>query len=76
MGMTREQLTAILTATRTDALHLDDGAYLDWSTRTTDGVELEVADADGQAVTLTLDRPALADLVHRLAATLLAEDAR
>lgn len=71
--MTREQLTAILTATRSDALQLDDGSYLDWSTTDGHSIALEVGDADGQAVTLTLDRHALTELVNRFAATLLAD---
>lgn len=70
--MTREQLTAILTATRTDALTLDDGSYLDWSSRDSDRIGLEVGDAHGQAVQLDLSHADLAALVHRLAATLLA----
>lgn len=72
--MTREQLTAILTATRdTEALHLDDGSYLDWSTRAGADLVLEAGDSGGQAIQLALSRADAEALVHRLAATLLAE---
>ena len=70
--MTREQLTAILTATCTDAVHLDNGAYLDWSTRHDNGVTLEAGDADGNAVQIPLTADDLKTLIHRLAATALA----
>lgn len=65
--MDRQQLTAILTATRSDALYLDDGSYLDWSSG-----GLEVGDAQGRTVQLDMGRVELEQLLHRLAATLLA----
>ncbi len=75
--MTREQLTAILTATHdTDGLYLSDGSYADWSARTDSGRVFEIGDVDGNAVQLDLSRADMEALVHRLAATLLAEDAR
>jgi hypothetical protein len=76
--MTREQLTAILTATRTDALHTATGAYLDWSGATDDRGRLvleigaEATDPDDTTITLRLERAEVEALVHRLAATLLA----
>lgn len=70
--MTREQLTAILTATRDQqGLYRSDESYLDWSSRTGDGRVFEVGDAHGNAVQLDLSRAELEHLVHRLAATLL-----
>lgn len=71
--MTRDLLTAILTTTRRDALHLDDGSYLDWSATDGNATVLEVGDTDGNAVQLTLSRADMEALVHRLAATLLAD---
>lgn len=67
--MTRAELTAILTATREDALHLDDGSYIDWS----DPDVLEVGDAEGNAVQVPFTFADLKNLVHKLAATVLAE---
>ena len=67
--MTRAQLLATLTATREDALHLDDGSYIDWS----DPDVLEVGDADGNAVQVPFTFTDLKNLVHKLAATALAE---
>lgn len=72
--MTREQLTAILTATRdTDALYLDDNQYLDWSARDGHHIVFEAGDIDQNAVQVVLTRAELETLVHRLAATLLAD---
>jgi hypothetical protein len=71
--MTRDQLTAILNATRTDALYLDDDSYIDWTGREADTVIFEAGDSDGNAVQLTLTRTDLETLVHRLAATLLTD---
>lgn len=71
--MTRDQLTAILTTTRTDALQLADGSYLDWSVQAGDGRQLEVGVPGGPALQLDLTADDLRDLVHRLAATLLAQ---
>lgn len=67
--MTREQLTAILTATRPDAVHLDDGSYLDWS----DPDTLEVGDADGNAVQIPFTFQDMKNLVHAMAASLFEE---
>jgi hypothetical protein len=66
--MTREQLTAILTETRADAVQLEDGSYLDWSTGA-----LEVGDTAGNTVELTITRDDMKNLVHAMAASLLAE---
>ncbi len=71
-GMTNAQLTAILAATRTDSVTLDDGSYLDWSTRVGNDHEIEVGDATGDTVTLRLSHADMAELVNRMAATLLA----
>lgn len=72
--MTREQLTAILTTTRDeDSLYRSDDTYIDWSSHTSDGRVFEVGDADGNTVQLDLSRTEIEMLVHRLAATLLAD---
>lgn len=72
--MTREQLTAILTATRdTDALYLDDNQYLDWSSREHGNIVFEAGDVDGRVAQVVLTRAEMEVLVHRLAASLLAE---
>lgn len=71
--MTREQLTAILTATHdTHGLYLDDKQYLDWSAREHGRIVFEVGDVDENAVQVVITRAELETLVHRLAATLLA----
>jgi hypothetical protein len=67
--MTREQLTAILTETRTEAVHLEDGSYLDWS----DPDSLEVGDAAGNTVQIPFTFADMKTLVHAMAASLLAE---
>ncbi len=70
-------LAAILTATRTDALFLDSGASIDWSQDTTNdsgeaAISFDVTDTDGNAVAVDMTREELTELVHRLAARLLA----
>ena len=71
--MTREQLTAILTATRDEqGLYLDDRQYLDWSAREHGRIVFEVGDVDENAVQVVITRAEMETLVHRLAATLLA----
>jgi hypothetical protein len=71
--MDRTALAAILAATRDDAaLYLDNGAYLDWSDSRGDTISLEVGNLDSDAVQIELTRAEAEQLVHRLAATLLA----
>jgi len=73
--MNREALTAILNATRDEkALYLSDGSYIDWTSQPSDGTRsFEVGDTIGQAVIVNLSRADMEALVHRLAATLLAD---
>lgn len=73
--MTREQLTAILTATRTEGFRTERGGVINWDL-TDDGVELDViaeaTDPDDTEVVLTLTRAEAMELVNGLAAALLA----
>lgn len=69
-----EQLIASLTATADDnrGIAYDDGQYLDWSSRNSDGTYTLEAGADSDAAQLTLTRDQILALQQRLTAWLLA----
>jgi hypothetical protein len=65
-----ELLIASLTATAPNGLYLDDDRYIDWSTKTENGVVLEVGtSADGAQIEMSRDE--VLALQQRLTAWLL-----
>lgn len=65
-----EQLIASLNTADNRGIEFDDGRYLDWSTATADGVQLEVGDGTG-LVQIEMTRDEILALQQRLTAYLL-----
>jgi hypothetical protein len=68
--MTREQLIASLTATDNRDYQLDEDRYFDWSTKTEDGVSMEISDGT-DTVQVDMTRSEIQALQQRLTAWLL-----